>query len=173
LSKLTRLPSQLQAYRVWSTQINVEYGSVTNFLLQKRLYWEPLPSSVDDPNVPLAFAFKSNVPFRERSDYRILINDWPYGLEPGIKHICVWLKNRLPVDSNLGALLEEGNAICERFVQDTFVKPLGVEGQDKVQWFKNPTLLQSLRGVEHLHILLRGIDMLDLEGILEVPPFDS
>jgi hypothetical protein len=166
---LTRLPSQLQAYRVWSTAIKVQYGSVTGFLLRKRLYWEPL--SLANPDGPLKFAAKSDTPFVERSDYRILINDWPYGLEPGIRHVCVWLKNRLPVDSHLGALLPKGTEMCRKFVEDTFVKPLGVEGQDKVQWFKNPTLLQSLRGVEHIHVLVRDIDVKDLDGILEIPPF--
>jgi hypothetical protein len=97
------------------------------------------------------------------------MNDWPYGLAPGIKHICVWLKVRLPVDDVMGDLTDEGRKMVDRFVQETFVQGLGVEGADQVIWFKNWTGLQSIRGVDHVHVLVRDVDEEKLEGILEKP----
>lgn len=137
---------------------------MTNFLLQKRLYWEPKPSA--DPSAAPSFAYKDLAPFAERSDYRILVNDWPYGLVPGIKHICVWLKVRLPLRED-GDLADDGKEMVEAFVDKTFVKGLGVEGQDRVQWFKNWAGLQSVRGIEHIHVLLRDVDEVQLENIVE------
>jgi len=169
LAKLTRLPSQLVAYQKWSMQTKEEYGSTVNFLLQKRLYWQSIPS--EDPDAPPRFVAKSATPFAERSDYRILINDWPYGLEPGIKHICVWLKTPLPVDNVKGALTAEGFAMVDDFVKETFEKGLGLEGMDKVIWFKNYFATQSIRVVDHVHILLRDVDNSLVDPILEKPPF--
>ena len=47
----------------------------------------------------------------------------------------------------------------QQFVQATFVdrvRDLTGYG-DKVQWFKNWTSLQSVPGLEHLHVLVRDI----------------
>ncbi|KAF2431553.1 hypothetical protein EJ08DRAFT_180166 [Tothia fuscella] len=164
LQLLTRLPSQLKKYLAWTTKTKEEYGDMTTFLLQKRLYWEPKPST--DPAAPPTFPYKNPVPFANRSDYRILVNDWPYGLSPGIKHICVWLKVRLPLVES-GDLSDNGREMVERFVDDTFVKGLGVEGQDRVQWFKNWAGLQSVQGIEHIHVLLRDVDEDKLAGVVE------
>jgi hypothetical protein len=165
LEKLTRLPSQLRAYRDWSAKIRDKYGSTTNFLLQKRLYWEPILGP------ELHFAIRNPVPFADREDYRILRNDWPYGNEPGIVHICVWLKTPLPSRADTGMLTEEGHAMVERFVKRTFEEGLGLVGRDQVIWFKNSTVLQSIRTIDHVHVLMRGVDDDVLKRILETPPF--
>jgi hypothetical protein len=116
------------------------------------------------------FNYKNPIPFAHRDDYRILINDWPYGLAPGIVHICVWLKVRLPVDEgNGGDLTMEGRRMVEEFVGRTFVRPLGMQGSDRVLWFKNWTGLQSVRGLEHIHVLLRDVGKEELEEIVERP----
>jgi hypothetical protein len=166
---LTRLPSQLAKYQTWANEIKEEYGSIVNFLLQKRLYWQPLPS--DDPTATPKFATKNPTPFAERSDYRILVNDWPYGLEPGIKHICVWLKTPLPVDDIKGALTEEGFIMVNNFMKETFEKGLGLDGMDKVIWFKNYTATQSIRAVDHVHVLFRDVNGEVVDSVLEKPPF--
>ena len=47
----------------------------------------------------------------------------------------------------------------QQFVQTTFVDRVrDIPGYgDKVQWFKNWTALQSVPGLEHLHVLVRDI----------------
>lgn len=152
---------------IWNVEQKKAYGNITNFLLKNRLHWVPLPGS-SETGAP-TFTPKTGVPFADRSDYRILINDWPYGLEPGIKHVCVWLKVRLPVDDVDGDLTPEGKKMVVDFVGKTFVEGLGVQGQDRVLWFKNWARLQSVRGLEHIHVLLRAVDGQKLDGILEQP----
>ena len=95
----------------------------------------------------------------------MLANDWPYGFTPEITHLLVWSKVPIPVDPDSGDVTEASRGVIEAFVQRYFVKPLereldvGVEGQqarERVVWFKNWVGLQSVRGVEHVHVLVRG-----------------
>ena len=154
LDELKRWPSQLKAYLAWTAHVKAKYGSATTYLLTQRLFWEP----IDDPAGAMAFNVRSVVPFADPEDFTILRNDWPYGHEQGIRHICVWLKQRLPVDKE-GALSEEGRRMVEAFVDKEFRFKAGEEERDsKILWFKNTTNLQSVRSLEHLHILVRNVD---------------
>jgi len=47
----------------------------------------------------------------------------------------------------------------EAFVDREFRREVGerVKGE-RVLWFKNTTTLQSVRGLEHVHVLLRDVD---------------
>lgn len=49
--------------------------------------------------------------------------------------------------------------LVESFVRTTFTERLAREGlaDDRVQWFKNWTRLQSVRGLEHVHVLVRDV----------------
>jgi hypothetical protein len=90
---------------------------------------------------------------------------------PGIRHVCVWLKIPLDTDAS-GGLTPRGAAMAEEFVRKAFDGPLGVEGQDKVLWFQNPTAFQSVRAISHLHVFVRDVEDEVLERVLERPPFD-
>jgi hypothetical protein len=106
----------------------------------------------------MAFNARNVVPFADPEDFTILRNDWPYGHEPGIRHICVWLKQRLPVNED-GGLSNEGRKTVEEFVDEEFRAKAGEQEKDsKVLWFKNTTNLQSVRSLEHLHVLVRNVD---------------
>jgi hypothetical protein len=154
LEKLTRWPSSLKAYLAWTAHVKEKYGSVTAYLLQQRLFWEPL----EDETGALNFNVRSTVPFADMEDFQILRNDWPYAFEPGISHIVIWLKQRLPVDAE-GALSEEGRRLVEQFVRRDFREKVGEEEEEtKVLWFKNETNLQSVRGLEHVHVLVREVE---------------
>lgn len=126
------------------------------------------------------FACDDDRPFASRKDYKILLNDWPYGISPNIKHIVVWLKTRLPVKQPKGDLTPESAKMIQDFVQKTFIDPLirVGQGQDQVQWFKNWVGLQSVRGLDHFHVLVKDPpkEMLDqwIEGsALEIRHPDS
>jgi hypothetical protein len=134
---------------------------MTSFILKNRVCWPYHDAE--------SIVSKSPIPFVERSDYCILVNDWPYGLTPDITHIVVWLKNRLPTDDVRGDLTSKGRAMVEEFVQTTFVRGLGVKGSDQVMWFKNWTGLQSVRGLEHVHILVRSVEKTRLGEVVERP----
>ncbi|KAF2463399.1 uncharacterized protein BDR25DRAFT_307833 [Lindgomyces ingoldianus] len=152
LDELKRWPSFLKAYLAWTAHVKAEYGSATQYLLQQRLFWTPLSATG-----PLRFELKNEVPFADEADFRILKNDWSYAVTPGISHIVVWLKQPLSVDGE-GALTIEGRKQVDDFVRARFRVPAGEEKEgEKVQWFKNTTNLQSVRSLEHLHVLVRDV----------------
>lgn len=128
---------------------------MTNFVCKERLHWVPLPSS-DNASGPI-FACDNERLFASSKDYKILLNDWPYGIAPNIKHIVVWLKTPIPVQQPEGYLTPQSTDLIQYFVQKTFIEPLVHigQGKDQVQWFKNWVGLQSVRGLDHFHVLVR------------------
>ncbi|KAF2833140.1 hypothetical protein CC86DRAFT_365112 [Ophiobolus disseminans] len=154
LDELKRWPSALKAYLAWTAHVKEKYGSVMVYLLQQRLFWEPL----EDETGALRFDVRSAMPFADPEDYTILRNDWTYSFEPGIRHIVVWLKQRLPVNSE-GALNDEGRRLVTDFVGKEFRQKAGEKEEgSKIIWFKNTTNLQSVRSLEHFHVLVRDVD---------------
>ena len=54
----------------------------------------------------------------------------------------------------------ESKALAEEFVYRTFGERLKEEGpgaEARVLWFKNWTALQSVKGSEHIHVLVRNV----------------
>jgi hypothetical protein len=139
---------------VWSQQTKVQYGSITTYLLTNRL-----PSSWGTP----PFTYISPTPFSNESDFKILRNDWPYGLEPNVTHIVVWSKTPIETDSENGDVTEKSRKVIEAFVDRTFAQRLGKGGNERVLWFKNWVRLQSVRALEHIHILVKDAGNEDLE----------
>ncbi|KPM36256.1 hypothetical protein AK830_g10310 [Neonectria ditissima] len=149
LQVLKRKPSDLRRYMKWTSETKAQYGSMTQFLLDNRLpkVWGAPP-----------FTPTSNTPFEDTSDYRVLINDWPYGLDPEIRHIVVWLRTGIPTDPETGDMTPESRALCAAFIKRYFADSLGPDGGDRVVWFKNWVALQSVRALEHIHVLVRNVD---------------
>lgn len=114
------------------------------------------------------FACSGSFPFAQPEDYKILRNDWPYGIVPGIVHLIVWSKIRLADQKPEGYLTPESNTLVQGFIQRTFVDSLVAVGiddsSDRVLWFRNWTGLQSVRGLEHVHVLLRDVPQSLLKG---------
>jgi len=156
LEILSRTPSDSARYIEWTKDISAAYGNITNYLCRERLRWTPLASST--PSTEPIFACKSTVPFADPDDFLILRNDWPYGLEADITHLVVWLKNRIATDSTTGDLTAKSRCMIEEFVRKTFVSRLDHDdAASSVMWFKNWTGLQSVRGIDHIHVLIRNM----------------
>jgi hypothetical protein len=120
--------------------------------MQHRLPWGSPP-----------FSYNSPIPFQDPEDYKILINDWPYGVTDDITHIVVWSKTPIATDET-GDVTEESRRVIRGFVGRTFGDRLG--GDDpgrRVLWFKNWVQLQSVRALEHIHVLVRNDTKEDLE----------
>ncbi|PBP17189.1 hypothetical protein BUE80_DR012121 [Diplocarpon rosae] len=147
LETLKRKPSDLRRYMAWTQQIKAQYGSMTNYLLQHRLSWGPPP-----------FTYTSPIPFASPSDFKILTNDWPYGLKDDIAHIVVWSKTPIPVDEDTGDLTEESRRIIGEFVRRTF------GDGDRVVWFKNWVALQSIRALDHVHVMIKDARKSDIQA---------
>lgn len=122
---------------------------MTDYLLTHRL-----PKAWGSPS----FTPRSVVPFEDASDYRVLINDWPYGLGPGIQHIVVWSRTTIATDPTTGDMTPESRAQIQAFVESYFIDSLGPDSKDRVLWFKNWVALQSVRALEHFHVLVRNVD---------------
>lgn len=133
----------------WTVETKAAYGSMTNYILANRL-----PKAWGSP----PFMPTSAIPFADASDYRVLLNDWPYGLESGISHIVVWSRTLIPTDPDTGDVTAESRSLIENFVKGYFMDSLGPDGGDRVLWFKNWVALQSVRTLEHIHILVRDVD---------------
>ncbi|EPE08815.1 hypothetical protein F503_04402 [Ophiostoma piceae UAMH 11346] len=154
LAVLKRKPSDLRRYMKWTADTKTEYGSITNYLIAHRL-----PKTWGSPPyIPI-----STTPFAELGDYCVLTNDWPYGLADDITHIVVWTRALIPIDDGTGDMTPESRALVAAFVQRYFVDRLDCEasgsrkdGQDRVLWFKNWAQLQSVRQLEHIHVLVRN-----------------
>ncbi|QMW42418.1 hypothetical protein G4B11_005742 [Aspergillus flavus] len=146
LGILKRKPSDLKRYLAWTADIKAQYGTITNYIYSGAV-----------------FPFKNPTPFADPADYKILRNDWPYGVTPDINHLVVWLRTPVPVKPENGDVTDESRALIEDFVQRTFVARLAQEGKrfadpkEHVLWFKNWTALQSVRSLEHMHVLVRGV----------------
>ncbi|KAL1972767.1 hypothetical protein VTN31DRAFT_7181 [Thermomyces dupontii] len=167
LGALRRKPSDLRRYISWTNSIKAEYGSITNYVCQKRLRWLG-PDSVNGQNNNPVISFRNKIPFADPEDYKILRNDWPYGVTPDISHLVVWTKTPIPVKEENGDLTDESRALIDDFVTRTFVQRLQSDSRfqgksledlrrQNVLWFKNWTALQSVRSVEHFHVLLKDV----------------
>ena len=120
------------------------------------------------PETGPLFECRDTVPFANPHDYKILMNDWPYGLTQDITHLIVWSKLRLPEEKPEGYLTPESTALVKDFVERTFTERLASfedvdSPRDSVLWFRNWTGLQSVRGLEHVHVLVRDAPLALLE----------
>ncbi|GAB7341420.1 hypothetical protein MBLNU457_7668t1 [Dothideomycetes sp. NU457] len=158
LEDFKRYPSDLRRYLLWSQKTKAEYGSITNFVIMERLHWTP----TDAKATPPVFEVRDQELFADENDFKVLRNDWPYGLDRGITHLVVWLKNVVPIDEATGDLTTDSRRDIHGFVEERFKKRLenvsGVSNpSDHVVWFKNPVALQSVRGVDHVHVMVRNV----------------
>ncbi|KAM0284418.1 hypothetical protein ACHAQH_001994 [Verticillium albo-atrum] len=149
LEVFKRKPSDLRRYMKWTSETKAEYGSMTNYLLAHRL-----PKAWGAP----PFTPTSTVPFAEPADYRVLINDWPYGLTPDVTHVVVWSRTPIETDPQTGDMTAESRRLIQEFVDRYFVDDLGADGKERVLWFKNWVALQSVRALEHFHVLVKNAD---------------
>ncbi|RAL13834.1 GIG1 family protein [Aspergillus homomorphus CBS 101889] len=181
LGILKRKPSDLHRYLAWSAATKKQYGTITNYICQERLRWAQ--PDTDSQKTAAAdsgpvFPYNNPTPFADPADYKILRNDWPYGMSPGIAHLVVWLRTPVAVNKTDGDLTPESRALIEGFVLRTFVGRLAAEKglfadspRDHVLWFKNWTALQSVRSLEHIHVLVKDVpESILLEWTGEGPP---
>ncbi|KAH8667635.1 hypothetical protein BGZ60DRAFT_528925 [Tricladium varicosporioides] len=149
LAVLKRTPSEISRYRQWTTETVAEYGSVVNYLLAHRLpkMWGTPP-----------FTPLSSIPFEDPSDYRVLLNDWPYGFPQNITHMIVWTRTPIQTDSDRGDITPESRKLIEGFIERYFTNRLGHDAEHRVIWFKNWVALQSVKTLEHIHVLVRDVD---------------
>ncbi|THC88713.1 hypothetical protein EYZ11_011838 [Aspergillus tanneri] len=154
MSLLKRSPIDLRNYILWTREIRAKFGSATNFIVQNRLQWKP-----ESNESSTFFPYRNSTPFADQSDYRILRNDWPYGMTPGMVHLVIWSKTPIGVDED-GDPTPESRQLITEFITRTFAAQMRQKKHsgDNIQWFKNRAKWQSVRALEHIHVVLRDVD---------------
>ncbi|KAK7425634.1 hypothetical protein QQZ08_007850 [Neonectria magnoliae] len=142
LDQFQRVPSELRRYKAYTFNLAKTYGSVANFVLNQRLQW----------SAPIQARGR---PFEFDDDFKILINDWPYGIDPRIVHLVVWTKFDLQEDPDTGDLTDHARKEIDEFVTRTFRSHVP---DDHIIWFKNWRNLKSVNAVEHLHVMMFNPD---------------
>ncbi|KAF4455451.1 hypothetical protein F53441_2240 [Fusarium austroafricanum] len=138
LEQFKRVPSELRRYKAFTFYLKQKYGSVANFILGHRLGW----------NAPVT---PRGAPFEFEDDYKILFNDAPYGIDPRIVHLVVWTKFNLEEDPAKGDLTDKARKEIDDFVTRSFRTHVP---EENVLWFRNWQGLQSVKTVQHLHVML-------------------
>ncbi|KKA26115.1 hypothetical protein TD95_004701 [Thielaviopsis punctulata] len=145
LEKFCRSPLALRSYREAMYTVRREHGSVMAFLVNHRVGW-PGDSAKPTPG---------KAPFEEPADYKIIFNDWPYGIDSRIVHLVVWTKFELMEDPETGRLTEKAWKEIDDFVGQTFRSHVPAEN---VIWFKNWSAIKSVKALEHLHVMMLDPD---------------
>lgn len=65
--------------------------------------------------IDIEFAVTSN-----QADLSLKFNDWPYGVDPNIVHLVVWVKFAFDEDPETGDLTPEHRRLIEQYVSKTF-----------------------------------------------------
>ncbi|KAH7163062.1 hypothetical protein B0J13DRAFT_615665 [Dactylonectria estremocensis] len=142
LDHFQRVPSELRRYKSYTHNLAKTYGSVANFILNRRLQW----------SAPIIARGR---PFELEDDFKILVNDWPYGIDPRISHLVVWTKFELKEDDITGDLTDESRKEIDDFVTKMFRSHVA---DDQIIWFKNWRGLKSVGAVEHFHVMMFNPD---------------
>ncbi|KAL9137038.1 MAG: hypothetical protein Q9175_001748 [Cornicularia normoerica] len=172
-----RTPLDHRNYLCYMARLKKEHGSVMDYVRNQRLKWTDLDA-------------RGSSAFENPDDVKIIYNDWPYGIDKSIVHLCVWTKFPLDVDEQdpNGDLTPEMRGRIDEYVATTFgsrvptenvsysslhqssVRGLGCEDwvgltARKIIWFKNWAKLKSIRSMEHFHVMMKDPDMGFIEEI--------
>lgn len=66
-------------------------------------------------------------PFSNEGEYKILLNDWPYGIDEKIVHLVVWTKFALEDDLETGDTREDAKRDIQMWVDRVFGEECGGE----------------------------------------------
>ncbi|KAF7892617.1 uncharacterized protein EAF02_000155 [Botrytis sinoallii] len=139
LDLFQRRPSQLRKYLEYCYAIKQSHGSMMRFILDEKLHWRESDLCARHP------------PFSDAGEYKILLNDWPYGIDEKIVHLVVWTKFALEDDLETGDTREDAKRDIQTWVDRVFGEKCGGEN---VIWFRNWRSLKSIHSVEHFHVML-------------------
>ena len=161
LASFRRVPSDLRRYLEFNSNTREKYGSMLNYLRQERLCWSSVTPSGDPP-------------FTNSSDYKILRNDWPYGIDIDITHMVIWTRFALELDPVTNNITTSARAAIENFVVKVFcdIERGGLD-RNSVIWFKNWGTLKSIEGIEHFHVMLYKAEEDFVNRITQDDPFKT
>jgi hypothetical protein len=153
MGMLQRSPRDLRNYILWYSGVEKQYGSIAEFVRRERLRWE-YPIIARDTAL-----------FNHPDDFKIIRNDWPYGVAKGITHLVIWSKVSIPIDPDTSLPTAESTATIENFLRQVFGKRLGTDFGEKLLWFKQKAEWQSVKSLDHIHVMVRGIAECEIDAL--------
>lgn len=152
LELFARSYAQTQSYLDFKKHLKGNNLSIQQYLLDHELHWDPREL---EPDHRL---------FSDENDVKILLNKFPYYFDKNVVHLCIWTKKSIPNDPNspVGDISPQTKRLIQTYIDKTF------KGYDLV-WFRNWSALQSVRAISHIHVIVKDIDQLHLEELLDSP----
>lgn len=150
---LRRTPQDLRNYIIWYSGVERQYGSITEFVRRERLKWE------------YPIVARDTALFNHPDDFKIIRNDWPYGLAEGITHLVIWSKVRIPIDPDTSLPTTETTATIGSFLRRIFDRRFGADFDNNVMWFKQKAEWQSVKGLDHIHVMVRGFAEIEIDTL--------
>ncbi|KAG7902872.1 hypothetical protein KL907_004005 [Ogataea polymorpha] len=170
LDKLSRSPEVMDKYNAHKQYLRDKGIDMVTYILSHELHWVPEDTPLDTPSRELLDTVvkpEGKCPFANTKDMTIIQNSYPYHLESGIEHLCVWVKFPLPPDPNseIGDISPKDKSLIEKYINETFCNWLNIP-RDHIVWFKNWTKLQSVKSVPHIHVIIKDMDRQALNRVL-------
>ncbi|CUM67800.1 uncharacterized protein PRCAT00005506001 [Priceomyces carsonii] len=178
LELFARSEEQTEKYAKFKAELKRNHTTIFKHLLIAELNWydKALNNGIDKSDINLLddavikFQPKSKHLFTEASDLKILPNHFPYYFQEGISHLCVWSKLVIEndPDSQKGDISKATRNLICKYVEKTFIEGLGID-RENVVWFRNWGALQSVKGISHIHVLVKGFTSEQLNKVLYTP----
>ncbi|VEU22558.1 DEKNAAC103609 [Brettanomyces naardenensis] len=169
IARMYRSPDCLRKYRQFKASLKERDIDMTTNILVTQLKWMSPTVDLKTPASKLIGSIKYSDarPFANEKDMMIMPNAFPYNLEEGIVHLCVWVKFPLPPDPNseVGDISDTNKQLIQIYIEQTFAKGLGLS-KDKVIWFKNWAALQSVKSIPHIHVVIDHPDPAKIEALI-------
>lgn len=170
LEAFARSQQQIEKYHRFKLELQNQGTSVFKHLVANTLRWRTAAEMEGLADTQVEIPLSGAGLFDNAEDLKIVRNDFPYYFETNVTHLCVWSKRAIESDpeSIVGDISADTRARIEKYVDDKFVKKLGIARMELV-WFRNWGSLQSVKEISHIHVLVRNMTEEQVLEALEYP----
>lgn len=132
---------------------------MTSFILRTKLAWDrhSFPDTAPHNTTPQPTLLA------HPSTFRILRNDWPYDTTADITHLVIWSKIPIATDKDSGVPTAEATVVIDAFLARVFGEILEMDITMDLVWFRQQSMWRSVDALEHIHVLVRGVEEVWLE----------
>lgn len=176
LEEFCRNAEQTSIYHALKTKLQEQHSTVFKHVLNTQLGWyDPKLNGnksiqeLQDTEIVVSVANEADQQrpvYSDDSQIKILLNDFPYDIASEITHFVVWYRGTVPVTDDKGDISDETRNQMYQYVRRTFVEG-GQIPETEVLWFRNWLAIQSIKGINHIHVLVRGLTETQVSDILE------
>ncbi|CCD25104.1 Htc1p NDAI_0E02870 [Naumovozyma dairenensis CBS 421] len=110
-----------------------------------------------------------NGAFKDKSLFKLAVNDFPYYFEPDVIHVLIWSKIKLPIyktdkktsdvkigdpNNNFPEFNKPMKKVIASFLKHTITDKYCIT-EENYCWFINYVNLQSIQAVSHIHLIIK------------------